>query len=90
MVRMNIDVFDVVATLNHIFKHRVAGFLLKHETMDGTQFEALFNGQEPVVEVPAQETPAAEEVPAEQPVEEDVPAEEAPVQETPAESESQE
>ena len=70
--------------------HRVAGFLLKHETMDGTQFEALFNGQEPVVEVPAQETPAAEEVPAEQPVAEDVPAEEAPVQETPAESESQE
>jgi hypothetical protein len=70
--------------------HRVAGFLLKHETMDGTQFEALFNGQEPVVEVPAQETPAAEEVPTEQPVAEDVPAEEAPVQETPAESESQE
>ena len=70
--------------------HRVAGFLLKHETMDGTQFEALFNGEEPVVEATVQEAPAAEAPAAADPAAAEVSAEEAPVQETPAEPETQE
>ena len=45
--------------------HRVAQFLLKNETMDAAQFEAIFNGEEPVVAVPAKEpaAPVAEETP---------------------------
>ena len=70
--------------------HRVAQFLLKHETMDAAQFEAIFNGQEPLVAAPAEEAPAAPEAP-EAPKEE--PASEeaaAPAAEAPAQPESQE
>ena len=70
--------------------HRVAQFLLKHETMDAAQFEAIFNGQEPLVAAPAEEAPAAPEAP-EAPKEEPASEEAAvPAAEAPAQPESQE
>ena len=73
--------------------HRVAQFLLKNETMDGAQFEAIFNGEEPAVAVPAAEpaAPATEETVAEEPAAESAaPAEDAAAEETFAEDKPQE
>ena len=73
--------------------HRVAGFLLKHETMDGSQFEALYNGEEPVVAAPVQETPVADatETPAaEETSAQETAAEEPAAQDAPADSETRE
>ena len=70
MIRENREILD-----------RIAAFLLEHETMDGSQFEAVFRGETPDTEMkPMGISVAQEETPAETPE-----AEAAP--ETPAETE---
>ena len=71
---------QTMITENREILDRIAAFLLEHETMDGSQFEAVFKGETPDTEMkpmgiavadeaeapaPASETEAAPETPAE-------------------------
>jgi cell division protease FtsH len=73
---------QTMITENREILDRIAAFLLEHETMDGSQFEAVFKGETPDTEMKPMGIAVADEAEAPAPAPE---AEAAP--ETPAETE---